>query len=167
MSDLVSLRRGQWGNLLVRPSGLSRRVLISREALFRLETAQSRLPQNLQLMLRRGYEPGSLARQLVRRGARFIGAAVFCLLFPCRTAEASEIFGGNGHNLDGNHIDVALVRSGRRIRTLPLGVFSSPQCVRSNSSIIEIQLVWRELQAAGLRVHCNPTEALQIHCDLQ
>lgn len=36
-------------------------------------------------------------------------------------------FGANGHDIDGRHIDVSVVLHGKRLRLLPLGVFTPPR----------------------------------------
>ncbi len=76
-------------------------------------------------------------------------------------------FGANGHDIDGRHIDVSVVLHGKRLRLLPLGVFTPPrwQDRRTARHAEAIACVKRSLQHCGFALHHNPTEALQIHCD--
>jgi hypothetical protein len=144
-------------------------VLLSGLALAGLEEAQRRLtPLRIQLVLTRGYEErGPLNR--LHGMARRVGAVCFRLLYPRRAGERFEIFSPNGHDHDGgNAIDVSVIHEGNRLSFLPWGVFT-PYCVLSERKRRHepvIAAVWAALQEAGFSIHPNPTEALQIHCDL-
>lgn len=82
-------------------------------------------------------------------------------------ATRNAIFGANGHDIDGRHVDVSLVLHGKRLRLLPLGVFTPPrwQDRRVAHHAEAVAQVKRSLQHCGFELHRNPTEALQIHCD--
>jgi hypothetical protein len=162
----IPLKRGIHGGLQVAPRRLRRRVWISPEALSRLQDAQQSLPSNIQLILLRGYEPGSIPRRLIRRLNRNIGSILFQVIFPSRASEASEIFHPNGHDIDGNHIDVALAVNGKRLQTLPFDVFTPARLIERNSQDTAVEVAWKVLSSVGFEVHRNKTEALQIHCDL-
>lgn len=89
-----------------------------------------------------------------------------CLL-SAAPDEVDAIFGANGHDIDGRHVDVSLVLHGKRLRLLPLGVFTPPrwQHRRIARYAEPVARAKRSLQHCGFVLHHNPTEALQIHCD--
>jgi len=166
--ELVSLDSTYNGVIKVRPRWPYSRVLVSPEALARLEKAQTFLTPNTQIILTRGFEPGGRLLRGLHRLGRKIGGLIFVALYPRRAHERAEIFSANGHDQDGNHIDVSILREGFEMRLLPFGVMSSPSQVaatrQSKSTIIE--KAYNALQSAGFQIHSNPTESLQIHCDL-
>lgn len=166
MPELVSLSRGVHSGLLVEPRRWARCVWISQAALYRLRSAQEQLPVNVRFVLLRGYEPGSCLRRALRRASRKLGSLIFQCAFPGRADEACEIFHPNGHDIDGNHIDVGLALNGRRLCTLPYDVFTPTRIIARHSQSATVEVAWKALAAAGFRVHRNRTEALQIHCDL-
>jgi len=94
---------------------------------------------------------------------------VFRACYPQRHDEVDAIFGANGHDIDGRHIDVSVVLHGKRLRLLPLDVFTPPrwQHRRTARHAEAIARVKRSLQHCGFELHHNPTEALQIHCDFR
>jgi hypothetical protein len=63
---------------------------------------------------------------------------------------------------------VAVEVSGTAQKLLPFGVFSTSNQVANIAKREEALLsrVYAALHFVGFRVHSNPTEALQIHCDM-
>lgn len=164
--NLLTLQRGKHKNILVHPRRFARHVKISSESLERVCLAQSLLPSNLQLVLTRGFESSGILRDSIRYFMRYLGAFLFKLLYPSRKDEVKEIFGSNGHDYDGNHIDVSVLKDDELLRFLPLSVFT-PLSVASKQDHSEtLDIVWRSLTTAGFSIHGNPGEARQIHCDL-
>ncbi|WP_322087389.1 hypothetical protein [Burkholderia sp. BCC1999] len=134
----------------------------------KLQVIRSELPAEINLILTRGYEPRASGLGFARRGFRALGIGMFRLLYPARGDELADIFGSNGHDVDGTHIDVSFSLNGRRIRMLPLGVFTPPfwqrrRVRRCASALAQIQAA---LMQHGFQIHRNATESLQIHCDL-
>ncbi len=163
------LSRSAAGAFCVAPRWPYSSVLVSEVALTRLEDAQRRVaPLGLRLVLTRGYEQrGPLNR--LHGLARRIGAGCFRLLYPRRAGESGEIFSPNGHDHGGDAIDVSILHEGRKLSLLPWGVFT-PYAVlsgrrRRHEAVIDA--VWAALMEAGFAVHSNPTEALQIHCEVR
>ena len=166
MQKLIPLRRGIHDNLLVSPRGLSRRVWISEQAFQMLKQAQQGLPEGVTFVVLRAYEPGSWGRRSLRTAIRKAGSLIFKPTFPSRAEGASDIFCPNGHDIDGNHVDVALSLYGTRLRFLPLNVFTPAALIARGTSDPAIEAAWNALRSSGFQIHRNPTEALQIHCDL-
>ena len=166
--DLISLDSDYDGAIKVRPRWPYSRVLVSPEALARLEKAQTFLAPDTQFILTRGFEPGGWLLRGLHRLGRKIGGLIFVALYPSRADERAEIFSANGHDQDGNHIDVGILREGIEMRFLPFGVMSSRSQVAANrqSESAIIERAYNALQSAGFQIHSNPTESLQIHCDL-
>lgn len=164
---MLTLQRGDHHGLLVAPRWPSSCIRIEADVLQRLLDAQALLPAGLRLLLTRGFEPRHSRLGSFRRGVRALGIALFRACYPHRHAEVGAIFGANGHDLDGRHVDVSLVVHGRRLRLLPLGVFTPPrwQQRRVARHAEAVARVKRSLQQCGFKLHHNPTEALQIHCD--
>lgn len=152
----------------VAPRWPYRSVLLSDAALVRLEQAQERLaPLRIRLVLTRGYEPRGPLNWL-HGGARRLGAGCFRILYPRRAGERFAIFSPNGHDHGGDAIDVSVIQDGKRLTFLPWGVFTPDEILRARRRRHEatIAAVWAALEEAGFSIHPNPTEALQIHCDL-
>jgi hypothetical protein len=164
--ELIELSCGVHNGLSVQPRRLAQCVWISQKAFSKLLSAQENLPSNVRFILLRGYEPGSPLRQALRQVFRKLGALVFQFVFPNRADEAREIFHPNGHDIDGNHIDVGLLLNGSRVYTLPFDVFTPAIIISRNSQNSIVEAAWLALTSAGFRVHTNRTESLQIHCDL-
>nr|WP_199067169.1 hypothetical protein [Chromobacterium sp. ASV5] len=164
---LLTLPRGKHAGLHIRPRWPSRHVRVDSQALATLQTVQAQLPPEIDLILTRGFEaaPGGLGR--ARVGFRAIGARLFRWCYPRRAAEIGEIFGSNGHDVDGTHLDVSFRLHGRRVRLLPLGVFTPPrwQQHRRRRYGPALEQVQAALLTHGFRLHANATESLQIHCD--
>jgi hypothetical protein len=162
------LTRGAHEGVLIRPRWPARRVAVDADVLDRLRAVQAQLPATIELVLTRGFEPRSSTLGFARDGFRAVGVAMFRLLYPARRDEIADIFGANGHDVDGTHVDVSLRLDGRRMRMLPLGVFTPPgwQRRRAGRCGPALELVRAALAAHGFRIHSNPTESLQIHCDL-
>lgn len=157
-------------SFLVRPRWPYDKVFISDEAFRRLTAAQGMLSDHgLTLVLRRGYESRGKLVRVAHRLARAVGMMVFCLAYPHRCRERRAIFSPNGHDRSGDCIDVGLVHRGKTLTLLPLGVFTPRWLIRRVQRVHqrELALVWSVLPSAGFNVHHNPTEALQIHCEVR
>lgn len=153
---------------MIRPRWPSAQVHVDRRAFARLQAVQATLPPDIQLILTRGYEPPRTSLDRLRRLSRLVGVGLFRLLYPARRFEIADIFGSNGHDADGTHIDVSIAIRGRRVRLLRLGVFT-PR--RWQQRAVEMHrrhvgLVKDALRTGGFALHRNETESLQIHCDL-
>ncbi|MDF2479655.1 MAG: hypothetical protein K0R79_12 [Stenotrophomonas indicatrix] len=163
----LSLSRGTIDGLRIAPRWPASQVILEAEVLQCLLDAQALLPSTLRLLVTRGFEcsQGKLGgfRRLVRR----LGIAVFRCCYRHRHDEIDAIFGANGHDLDGRHVDVSLVLHGRRVRLLPLGVFTplrwQQRRVRRHADAVAAAK--DALQRCGFDLHPNATESLQIHCD--
>lgn len=164
---MLTLQRGNHHGLLVAPRWPSTHIQIEAEVLQRLLDAQARLPAELRLLLTRGFESRHSRLGGFRRAVRRLGIVVFRTCYPQRRNEVDAIFGANGHDIDGRHVDVSIVLQGQRLRLLPLGVFTPTgwQARRVARHAEAIARVKRSLQQCGFQLHHNPTEALQIHCD--
>lgn len=157
-------------SFLVRPRWPYDKVFISDEALRRLMAAQNTLfDHGLTLALTRGYESRGKLTRIAHRLGRAVGMVLFCLVFPHRYRERQAIFSPNGHDRSGDCIDVALVHRGEMLTLLPLGVFTPCWLIRRARRVHqrELALAWSALASAGFSVHDNPTEAMQIHCELR
>ncbi|BBP71384.1 hypothetical protein PHLH6_33880 [Pseudomonas sp. Seg1] len=164
---MLTLLKGENQGLKVKPRWPSSEVLIEQNVFLKLIEAQSKLPPSVQLLLVRGYENKSSQLGLFRFLSRWLGIRLFCACYPGRKDEVSDIFGSNGHDVDGSHVDVSIILNGKRLRFLPLGVFTSPSLQHSRAA--EHLGVLNEVKAAlmqcGFKIHRNPTESMQIHCD--
>lgn len=165
-SDLLSLPRGIHDGLTVQPRRRARCVWISQKAFSKLKLAQKELPSDIRFILLRGYEPGSLPTRILRHISRKFGYLIFSFVYPGRAGEAKEIFHPNGHDIDGNHIDVGLLYNGQRLCTLPFDVFTPEKLLSKNSQNSIVEVAWGALTSVGFSIHTNKTESLQIHCDL-
>ena len=165
---LLSLKSDYSGAIKVRPRWPYSRVLVSPEAFESLERAQSLLSPDLQLVLTRGLEPGGWLLKRFHWLGRKLGASVFLILYPTRSHERAEIFSANGHDKDGNHLDVSIIHAGVQKRFLPFGVLTSSSLVDASKEAESVVLdtIYKALRSVGFSVHSNPTESLQIHCDL-
>lgn len=127
--------------------------------------AQLGLPDGVKLLVTRAYQPERRLHAI----ARGLGTLLFGIVYAGRRAETLSIFGHNGHAADGTHVDVSVQVDGRTLRLLPLGAFTPlflvKMAARRHAQVLADVRV--ALAAAGLEVHANPTEALQIHCDLR
>ncbi|CAB3759183.1 hypothetical protein BPA30113_02334 [Burkholderia paludis] len=166
--NLLTLTHGVQAGVQIRPRWPARHVHVDTHVLGKLQAIQTELPAQIDLILTRGYEPRASGLGFARRQFRALGIGTFRLLYPARRGELDDIFGSNGHDVDGTHIDVSFSVNGRRIRMLPLGVFTPPgwqqrRVRRCASALAQIQAA---LTRHGFRIHRNATESLQIHCDL-
>lgn len=166
--NLLTLARGVQAGVQIRPRWPARHVHVDARVLVKLQAIQAELPEQVNLILTRGYEPQSSGLGFARRRFRALGIGVFRLLYPARRDELADIFGSNGHDVDGTHIDVSFGLNGRRVRMLPLGVFTPPfwqrRRVRQCASVLA--QIHAALIRQGFQIHRNATESLQIHCDL-
>jgi D-alanyl-D-alanine dipeptidase len=156
-------------SIFVRPRWPYDKVLISDDALRRLTVAQNTLAAHgLTLVLTRGYESRGKLIRVAHRLGRAAGMVLFCL-YPHRYRERRAIFSPNGHDRSGDCIDVALVHRSKTLTLLPLGVFTPCWLIRraQRAHQRELTLAWSALQSAGFSVHDNPTEAMQIHCEVR
>lgn len=142
--------------------------MVEARVLDKLHAVQHALPAEIGLILTRGYEPGASRLGFLRTRFRALGIHAFRLLYPGRRDEIAHIFGSNGHDADGTHIDVSFRLHDRRVRLLPLGVFTPPgwQRRRMRQYSPSLEQIQGTLVRHGFRIHCNATESLQIHCDL-
>jgi len=165
---LISLRQGIHEGLEVIPRWPSRQIRVDETAWERLRTVQRGLPVSVRLIVTRGYEPRCTRLGIARALFRAMGVRLFTALYRTRGDEISDIFGGNGHDVDGTHVDVSIRLDGRRLRFLPLGVFTPGRVQTRRAAEFETTLlsVKNALLEKGFRIHKNPTESLQIHCDL-
>lgn len=164
---MLALRNGIHGGLEVVPRWPSRRVHIDESAWERLQAVQLTLPASVRLIVTRGYEPRASRLGVARTLFRAIGIRAFGTFFGTRRDEIADIFGANGHDVDGTHIDVSIRLNERRLRFLPLGVFTpnSLQNRRTEKYEAALDHVRTALTKNGFRIHANRTESLQIHCD--
>lgn len=168
MSNNLTLYPGIHSNLQVQPRWPYKKVLICPEAFNRLQQAQEKLGDAIQLIITRGFEPGSFVMRQFHSLMRKVGATIFKFYYPKRLDEIPAIFSPNGHDKDGTHVDVAISKNGKRLNLLPKGVLTSV----ANIEVIEAQysdtleIVRKSLSEVGFKIHFNRTEALQIHCDL-
>lgn len=164
---MLTLSNGIHDGLEVAPRWPSRRVHIDETAWERLRTVQLALPASVRLIVTRGYEPGA-SRLGVSRGLfRAIGIRLFGALFGARRNEIADIFGANGHDVDGTHIDVSIRLDEQRLRFLPFGVFTpislqNRLTARNETALKQVGIALTE---GGFRIHRNRMESLQIHCD--
>jgi hypothetical protein len=149
------------------PRWPSTRVFVDDGAYHAVQRAGAMLPDGVQLILTRGYEPKRSRLGRLRIMFRAGGILAFTILFPHRRNEIGPIFGANGHDIDGTHIDVSIEIDGKRLRFLPLGVFTPIRIQRilydKHAKIVDS--VRAALIASGFLIHPNPTESFQIHCD--
>lgn len=164
---MLTLSCGTYEGLEVAPRWPSRRVHIDETAWERLRTVQLALPASVRLIVTRGYEPGASRLGVARRLFRATGIRLFGALFRTRRGEIADIFGANRHDTDGTHIDVSIRLDERRLRFLPLGVFTpiGLQDRRTAKNKAVLEEIRTALTEAGFRIHRNRTESLQIHCD--
>ncbi len=168
MSSLLPFKRGTYNGILVRPRWPSAGIAIDRRAWDRLGSVQQALPAGIQLILTRAYEPTGTRTSLVRRIARKTGVRLFGLLYRSRASEIDDIFGANGHDRDGTHVDISISLHGRRLRLLPLGVFTPIRWQNrlTDKYLPAVRSVQSQLINHGFKPHRNKTESLQMHCDL-
>ncbi|HEV2681539.1 MAG TPA: hypothetical protein VGV14_13625 [Rhodanobacter sp.] len=129
---------------------------------------QADIPSEISLILTRGYEPRASKLGRLRKLSRTTGIALFKFAYANRGDEVEDIFGSNGHDVDGTHLDVSLAVNGSRVRLLPLSVFTpiSWQKRRSEKYSRYVEIVKNALIHNGFSIHRNETESRQIHCDL-
>ena len=161
---MLKLKKGSISNIEIAPLGFSSCVLIDITAFKAVKKAQSLLKPEIKLVITRAYQPESL----FIKWARYFGARLFSLIYPARENEAEEIFGHNGHAIDGRHVDISIKYKGNLLILLPNSVFTNLQKIekikQKNSQVIAD--VRAALQNTGFSIHHNITESLQIHCDL-
>ncbi|MCP3751501.1 hypothetical protein [Pseudomonas sp. SBB6] len=164
---MLVLPKGESHGIMVGPRWPSSEVAIDQETLQKLVEAQSTLPPSIELLLVRGYEDKSSSLGFFRTLSRWLGIKVFCACYPGRKDEVGEIFGANGHDVDGSHVDVSIVLKGKRLRFLPFGVFTSltRQRARAAKYLDVVDRVKDALKQCGFDIHRNETESMQIHCD--
>ncbi len=167
-TGLLCLQPGYSQGLRISPRWPSTYVHIDREAFNRLLAVREELPEGVTLILTRGYEQAHSRLGLVRRVSRQMGIKLFQILYNQRRSEIAEIFGANGHDVNGTHIDVSIAVGQKRLRFLPLGVFTpeSWQKAKVRRHQPDIEAVKAKLREHGFHIHHNHTESLQIHCDL-
>ena len=166
-APMLSLHKGIHQGLEVVPRWPSRLVCIDPGAWNNLLAAQHTLPAFIRLIVTRAYEPRRTQLGVARTLFRTLGISLFATLYHTRRDEMCEIFGANGHDIDGTHVDVSIRLNGRRLRFLPLGVFTPGWLQKNNEASFyrELECVKSALRKRGFHIHKNPTESLQIHCD--
>jgi len=164
---MLTLPKGESQGLMVKPRWPSSEVLIEENVFLKLIDVQSKLPPSIRLLLVRGYENKKSQLGLFRSLSRWLGVKFFCACYPGRKDELNDIFGSNGHDVDGSHVDVSIVFNGERLRFLPFGVFTSQshQRRRAQKHLAVIEKVKFALKQCGFEIHRNQTESMQIHCD--
>jgi hypothetical protein len=165
---MVELQRGMLDGMHIQPRWPARRIRIDALALQALRQAQAGLPDQVRMIVTRGYEPASASLGVGRTLFRALGMLAFAVLYRARRHEIADIFGANGHDIDGTHVDVSIHLAGRRVRLLPLGVFTPPwlQRRRRRQFAPAVRMVQMALRRAGFALHRNRTERAQMHCDL-
>lgn len=166
---MMCLTRGVYQGVMVQPRWPSSKILIDPVAFERLQGVQAELAGDVSLILTRAFEPRASGLGWLRNCSRQLGIALFKLLYPKRRDELADIFGSNGHDVDGTHVDVSLAVQGRRLRFLPLSVFTpiAWQQRRMQQYLPFLVAATTALQRHGFQIHRNATESLQIHCDLR
>lgn len=165
---MLTLRRGEERGIEISPRWPSSEVKVDERAFRQLLEVQARLPAQIQLILTRGYEAPHASLGHLRTLFRGLGVGLFRAVYFKRRAEIPEIFGANGHDVDGAHVDVSIRVDGRRLRFLRLGVFT-PSAWQDNAVGQHqpfVAIVKNTLRDCGFHIHRNATESLQIHCDL-
>ena len=164
---MLTFFKGESQGLKVAPRWPPSKVLIEKNVFLKLLEVQSKLPSSVKLLLVRGYENKSSRLGIFRHMSRWLGIKLFCTCYPSRKSEVGDIFGSNGHDVDGSHVDVSIVLNGKRLRLLPLGVFTSLslQQSRAEEHLAVIEYVKGTLEQCGFIIHHNQTESMQIHCD--
>lgn len=164
---MLALTRGENQGLNVEPRWPATKVMIDENVFLKLIEAQTLMSPSVELLLVRGYENNSTHLGFFRTLSRWLGIKLFATCYPGRKDEINDIFGANGHDVDGSHVDVSIVLNGKRLRFLPLGVFTS--LGRQHLSAAEYLPVINEakdaLRKCGFEIHRNHTESMQIHCD--
>lgn len=165
---MICLTKGGYGELQICPRWPSSKVIVSPIALKKLSVIQADLPSEISLILTRGYESRASKLGWLRKLSRIAGIILFKFVYANRAGEVDDIFGSNGHDLDGTHLDVSIAINGKRVRLLPLGVFTpiSWQRRRTEKYLQSIEIVKTALVKNGFSIHKNETEGHQIHCDL-
>ncbi|WP_206438602.1 MULTISPECIES: hypothetical protein [unclassified Bosea (in: a-proteobacteria)] len=165
---MLTLYRGEERGIEISPRWPSSQVNVDERAFRQLLDVQARLPAQIRLILTRGYEAPHAKLGHLRKLFRGLGVGLFRAMYFKRRAEIPEIFGANGHDVDGTHVDVSIRINGRRLRFLRLGVFTprawQENAVRQYQPFVAI--VKNTLRECGFHIHRNETESLQIHCDL-
>lgn len=165
---MLTLRRGEGRSIEISPRWPSSEVRVDERAFRQLLDVQARLPAQVRLILTRGYEAPHARLGHLRTLFRGLGVGLFHAVYFRRRAEIPEIFGANGHDVDGTHVDVSIRVDGRRLRFLRLGVFTprtwQDNAVKQYQPVVTV--VKNTLRDCGFHIHRNETESLQIHCDL-
>lgn len=164
---MLILTRGDHQGLTIAPRWPSSQVALDSQVFQQLLKVQQGLPGTTRLLVTRGYENRSSRLGGFRTLSRWLGIRLFCWCYPGRQDEVDDIFGANGHDVDGTHVDVSIVLEGKRLRFLPLGVFTSPrrQQLLKARYATAVDGVKAALVQCGFQIHRNHTESLQIHCD--
>jgi hypothetical protein len=161
---VINLCRGRLSNIEVLPRWPARSVRLDGATFARLCEAQAVLPEAMQIVLTRGYQPEGIGSHCVRH----VSGSLFTVLYPSRRSERYAIFGHNGHATSGNHVDLSLRLNGVGLNLLPVGAFTPMSIVSLNKwrFYSQLRILSAALASAGFVVHDNATESLQIHCDL-
>jgi hypothetical protein len=166
---MLTLHIGHHQDIEIQPRFPARCVRLDAIIFNRLQAIQKALPQEIRIILTRGYENPNSALGFTRRVLRFTGSILFSLIYPYRFKEIPEIFTSNGHDKDGTHVDISLTVNSIRTNWLPYGVFTSPKIVtkveKENETLIS--LIENKIMAMGGSLHRNRLERLQMHIDFR
>jgi hypothetical protein len=167
-NPLLTFRRGLHDGLWIHPRWPSSAVVIDRRAWEALKQVHAALPKGVCLVITRAYEPPGTQLSAARGVFRWLGIHLFRLCYAQRINEIEDLFGANGHHTEGTHVDISIKLDGRRLRFLPLGVFTPEAWQRRRVKPVRpvLEMINKALLKAGFTIHRNPTESLQIHCDL-
>ncbi len=151
----------------MQPRGRKPFVEIDEDTYAALKWAQELLDQDIVLILTRGKESQRRLNVVCRRFFRKCGGALFSFCYPTRKSERCEIFSANGHDHIGDCVDISIQKNGEKLSFLPLSVFTPLWYISriEEKHADTLSEVRNALDKAGLRVHLNRVEALQIHCE--
>ena len=164
---MLTLRKKVHNGIMVSPRFPARCVKIDIEIFEKLQEVQKSLPQDMNIILTRGFEDPSSVLGVTRKILRYIGKILFSIIYPNRRQEISEIFVPNGHDDNGKHVDISISIRSKNTNWLPCGVFTSPQVLAKVEQEYEtvISLLENKILAKGGRLHNNRLERLQMHID--
>lgn len=164
---MLTLSEGTYKEIEISPRFPARCVRVDEFVFNKLQEIQKSLPQEVLIILTRGYEDPESALGYSRRILRFIGSNLFSIIYPNRNREIIEIFTPNGHDKNGTHVDISLTVHSIKTNWLPYGVFTSPKIIakveKENEKLIS--LIENKIMAMGGRLHHNRLERLQMHVD--
>ncbi len=164
---MLTLTKKTHNGIIVSPRFPAKCVKIDAGIFEKLVDIQKSLPQDLNIILTRGYEDPNSLLGISRKILRYVGKVSFSIIYPSRLNEISEIFVPNGHDKNGKHIDISIAIQNKNTNWLPFGVFTSPRVIAKVEKEYEdvISLLGNKILAKGGRLHNNRLERLQMHVD--